>query len=341
MKKQLPFKILYFDLNEGSDFSEDYGYLNASRYGGGRVVASAFCYHYDNFFIASNAKGFESFTENESRANTIVLSNADRFAISKGFQVKSVIPNADDFDLFVTHHPSVHLNLSGCRSQKQTSWTIGWRETADERNKHIICFDFKHQQPQMDPNKHTFHHALIGNRVPAFQEYKKEDFLFFCSRQCDIMGTKELVNLCFFNKIPLILAGPLAEGYEDLTKAEEVTGGLIKYVGVISSDEKIDYMKRSRACPILHLWPSPGSLLGVEAQVYGNPLIVTNTGWWPSYIQQGKNGFIVNSKQDFLDAYAKSVVLLQRDCYNAGAVYNSDSMMEKFIKCFEEVYNEY
>jgi glycosyltransferase involved in cell wall biosynthesis len=70
---------------------------------------------------------------------------------------------------------------------------------------------------------------------------------------------------------------------------------LIEYVGEIGECEKNEFLGGARALLFPIDWPEPFGLVMIEAMACGTPVIAFNRGSVPEIIEDGVNGFIVNS----------------------------------------------
>ena len=329
-------RICYLDLNDV--LTECYS-VKPSKYGGGNIFAreakQVFNNQTDTFDLYSRKESFENLIQADVSEHCHVLTMDDILCLQKSRPVKEVIPNAESYDIFVHHHSSIHLNLDGLKG-KEFCWVIGYGENINSNIKNLGFFNLEYQRPIFQTNQQNIYPIIIGPSLPQFESYERKDYLFFCSRQDFSMGSANLVNYCLNNNIPLILGGKIGAGFEQIANYKPGKS-CVEWRGELSQDDKIQLSKNARAVPILHQWPSPGSLLGVEAQTYGCPLIVMNIGWWPSYIKNGYNGFIINGEKEFVEAYHKSIDIPAINCYDSAIEFSAVNMITSFYKVFEQI----
>jgi glycosyltransferase involved in cell wall biosynthesis len=105
-------------------------------------------------------------------------------------------------------------------------------------------------------------------------------------------------------ELPLFIHGPgwgqpechnLIGGYQALYPE------FIHNEGEIGGSEKIQKMQRAKA--LIHLpgalnWCEAGGIVVLEALAMGTPCIVSRNGCLPEYIENGRNGFVVDSIQE-------------------------------------------
>ena len=70
---------------------------------------------------------------------------------------------------------------------------------------------------------------------------------------------------------------------------------------------------------------------------YGSFPIALPIGGWPDFIRNGVNGFIINSEQDFINAWNNRDKISQRECYNTALEHSEDKMVAKLQDAFEKI----
>lgn len=325
-------KVAYLDFNE-DDLIEDYSYYNCKRYGGGRVFASIAKEKNEDFHIFSNEKSFDNLLDIENKKNCHGLSSSDRLRIRQGDLIKNIIPNADYFDLFVHHQSRYHANVEGLKA-KECCWAVSVGEYCHPRNERLLLYnDF--QNPMYGGIKQPkLYKIVIGKKIPNFQENEKSDFLFQCTRHNSNFGSIQVAKLCKEYGIPVIFAGPIDRDYPLL---DYVDNENIQYLGIIDDNTKFNLLKKAKACPFIHNWPTPFNLSAIESLAYGTPIIATNVGFWSNLIN-GKNGSIVNTEEDFISAL--KISYNQKDCWDSVQPYSEEKMLESFFSVFKNIYEE-
>lgn len=318
-------KILYLDLND-NNLVEDYS-SNPDRYGGGRIFASAAIQKDKNFFIAAYEKCFDKVID---KSNCIFTTEEQRKRIVNGEKIKDIVPDAETFDIFAYHRYDTYLNLEGIKG-KQCCWAVGRDESINPKIRNLLVHNREYQNCKIHPST-KMHDIIIGTKNQGYSFYEKENFIFQCSRHEAIFGTIQVAQLSQKYKIPAIFAGPIQKGYPLM---DYIDGNLIKYVGEISETEKAILYKKALASTYLHFWQTPFNLSAVESLSYNTPLIATNTGFWPSFIKENINGFIVKTEEDFVNAIKKSKEIDQKACYETSLKYTTDTMIESFYNVFK------
>ena len=323
-------KIAYIDLNYPDHF-EDYSYY-PKTYGGGRIVAGPMMERLDDFYVYSDERSFQNLKDNK-RSQAKILDWPKREALRNGACVKSVIPEADDYDLFFSHTANINLNLSNCRSKKYGVWSVGWRETIHPDIQNVIFFSQKFQEPILLGKPNIFH-AVIGPKMDPFQEYQKEDMIFQCTRHVECFQSIEVAQLALKYKIKTIFAGPIGNNYRLMNFIDNKT---TFYLGSISQEDKIKYNKIAKFHTQFQTYPTCATLSAKESLSYGTPIMASSIGEWPSFIVQGLNGFIIQTEQDFVKAWENRDNIKQLNCYNSVTKHSEDRMIEEFYSAFEQI----
>ena len=156
---------------------------------------------------------------------------------------------------------------------------------------------------------------------PLDVEYQeeKEDYLLFVSNLTRAFGEKGLEYACKFadeQKIKLIVAGPVGDKPKLLNRMKSLESEFVKYIGPISGQKKVDMISRARSIfyPIDKSCKEMGGTIIVEASFCGTPVIATNTGSIPEYINHGVSGFVCNNDKDYIRAVKNIDSISPKDC---------------------------
>jgi glycosyltransferase involved in cell wall biosynthesis len=322
-------KIGYLDLNYTS-FYEDYS-IAPRRYGGGRVFAS-WLKEYFGFKIFGRPETFDNISPHERREHCVGFTSHQMWALSHGHPLCEISPEFNDIDLFIYPHCNDYFNLAGLKA-KQCAWSVGFQEPIHPAHQHLILYnDF--QQPILTNPDVKIHKFTLGIELPKFQTYKKEDFIFQCSRHVPVFSSIEVAQFCQKNQIKGYFAGPIGPGYDLLS---HIDNKYTFYLGEISDAVKNDYLSRARLCTLIQNWETPFSLSGVEALAYGTPIVCLPLGFWPTLIREGYNGFFAHNESQLFEAWVKAPFINQRDCYASVIQHNHFNMMHSLKNCFDQI----
>lgn len=328
-------RLLYIDFNEGP--LENYS-RTPNRYGGGRAVASYLLpYLNDNghlMHIWADRKCFENIEEKYQKYCCDVSWKIRR-GVGTGAPLKLLTGTPFEYDIVLHHNGGFWVNCEGLKTIPMY-WSVGYGEQIHEGNQNIILYnDYQNPQPR-HPNP-KFFKARIGVPIPPFREYVKEDFVFSCHRQVNYFGSELMCKLAHELNFRYITAGPL-DSMCNITRYADNKN--VTYLGVIDSKTKQDYLSRAKCTTYLHSWNTPFNLSACESLAVGTPIITTGAGFFPSFVKNGINGFMVNSISEFKQKLNEVSNLSQKNCYDSVLPYSSDLMVQDYIKIFEQVLNE-
>jgi glycosyltransferase involved in cell wall biosynthesis len=323
---KLPFNIAYLDVND--ELVEDVS-MSPSKYGGGRVVSASFLDTFDNFHIYANEKCFENVRE-DKKSQCFVLSDEDRKYLRNGENLLDVISiYMSDYDLILHHFSNININIG----VPTLVWPVGYSEPIHPLNKHIALFDKNNQSPRFFSNDHVIYDVVIGPRMPEFQEYKKEDFIFCCGRLTPTYQSIQIAQLARKYEIPVVFSGPIDRDYPFLDYLSDYAS----YLGVIDHATKMEYNRRAKMTAQLMNYPISVTLSMKEAAAVGVGCLATPVGQYRSWLKEGVNGYFVRSEQDFVSGWEKRDLLLQKNCYNNVLQFSENKMIEMFLQAFEAI----
>jgi hypothetical protein len=326
-------KIAYFDLNEGPLF-EDYAY-DPKNYGGGRIIAASLLEKFSDFHVYGYPNCFENVRFNKKQ-QCFVLDLDTIKKIKFGYPINQLLPQINQYDIIFHHTYNISINRSECPNIIEVVWPVGWRETVHHNIKHILAFDRDHQET-VYPSDANIYDIVIGPQMPTMQEiltYEKEDFIFQCSRHCDMYQSILLAQICNKHSIKAYFAGPIDPGYPLLNFIDNKN---TFYLGSIPEKLKIDLYKRSKVNTQLQNYPISVTLSGKQAAGYGNIIFATNIGGWKDYIKNGVNGFFVNNEDDFIEAWKNRNAINPLDCNRIASEHSENNMINSVIKALNQI----
>ena len=233
--------------------------------------------------------------------------------------------------MFVAHDLAYPVNLDGIKA-KFCVWSVGYGGELNPDIKHMLYYN-KYQQNRCAPDTRKYK-VTIGKKIPKYDFYNKEPYVFQCTRHLDIFGSIEIAATCKHLGIQAYFAGPIENGYPLLNYIDNKT---THYLGVISEEEKIKYLKKAQLCTFYHKWPTPFNLSAIESLSYGTPIAVTKVGFWESLVSPS-NGFYITDAQSFKQQF-DSNHFSQLYCWKSALPYSEENMLASFRKAFEEVLN--
>jgi glycosyltransferase involved in cell wall biosynthesis len=148
-----------------------------------------------------------------------------------------------------------------------------------------------------------------GIRLQDFPfEPHKDDYLLFAGRLAPEKGPAEAIEVACKSGRRLLIAGliePQHQDYYDSKVRPHIDGRNIEYLGLLSQKELAPVYRKAAAVLFMINWCEPCSMVGIEAQASGTPLIGTRFGYLPEIIRDGQTGFLVETVEDAVGAVQK------------------------------------
>jgi len=153
--------------------------------------------------------------------------------------------------------------------------------------------------------------ATVYNGIPLDSfpfEADKDDYLLFAGRLSPEKGPAEAIEVARKSGRRLLLAGMIESQYQDYYDAKvkpHIDGRNVEYLGLLSQKELAPVYRKAAAVLFMINWCEPCSMVGIEAQASGAPLIGTRFGYLPEIIRDGETGFLVDTADEAVDAVGK------------------------------------
>ncbi len=139
-------------------------------------------------------------------------------------------------------------------------------------------------------------------------EPRKQDYLLFAGRLSPEKGPAEAIAIARQADTPLRIAGmiePQHRDYYEREVAPHVDGERVRYLGLLSQrDLAVEYHHAKAVLFPIH-WCEPCSMVGIEAQACGTPIIGTRYGYLPELIRDGRTGFLADTIEQAAAAVAR------------------------------------
>ena len=143
--------------------------------------------------------------------------------------------------------------------------------------------------------------ATVYNGIPLDRfpfEAGKEDYLLFAGRLSPEKGPAEAIEVARKSGRRLLIAGMIEHQYRDYYDARvrpHIDGHHVEYLGLLSQAELAPVYRKAAAVLFMINWCEPCSMVGIEAQASGTPLIGTRYGYLPEIIRNRETGFLVDT----------------------------------------------
>jgi glycosyltransferase involved in cell wall biosynthesis len=159
------------------------------------------------------------------------------------------------------------------------------------------------------PNVHLIPHGID---VTAFPFAEKEgDYLLFLGRMIEDKGPAKAVEIAKRAGMPLVMAGPAEDGFEDRV-APLVDGSAVRYVGEVDCAERDRLLAGAAALLYPLLYPEPFGLVPVEAMACGTPVVGVGIGALPELVEHGLTGYLAPSWDRLAELVPRALELDRR-----------------------------
>ena len=143
--------------------------------------------------------------------------------------------------------------------------------------------------------------------------------------------------------VKLLLAGRIdstqQKYFDDVIKPH--LNEKIKYVGELTEDQLSDFYGSAKALLYPIEWEEPFGLVVTESMACGTPVIAYRRGSMPELIDNGKNGFVIDSNVDLLVEAMKKVDQIDRTLVRRQVEekFSKEIMVENYEKAYYEILN--
>jgi len=224
--------------------------------------------------------------------------------------ISELFEHADEFDIIHNHFDYLPLTYSGLTPTPLLTTIHGFSSPGilpvyKKYNGKVfyVSISDSDRSPQLDYIQ-TIHHGIDIAQFD-FQPAADDTLLFFGRIHPD-KGTREALDIARAGGKKLILAGIIQDQtYFDRFIAPHIDNDKVVYIGSVGPAERSQLL--GSACALLHpiQFDEPFGLSVIESMACGTPVIAFDRGSMPELIQNGKNGFLVNTVAEAVEAVEK------------------------------------
>ncbi len=183
----------------------------------------------------------------------------------------------------------------------------------------------------------TIHHGIDLKQFDFNSE--PDDYLIFFGRIHHDKGAREALEIARACNKKLIMAGIIQdqEYYQSYVKPY-LDADPANYVGSVGPAERNQLLGKS--CALLHPinFNEPFGLSVIEAMACGTPVVAFNRGSMPELIENGKNGFLVETVDEAVKAVARVNDLDRAGCRrHVERHFTVDRMVDEYVQVYETV----
>ena len=170
---------------------------------------------------------------------------------------------------------------------------------------HLVSISNDQRRPLPGANwAGTVLHGLPAD-VCAFQGTATEEYLAFLGRISPEKRVDRAIEIARRAGMKLRIAAKVDAADRDYFVKEIeplLSQPHVEFVGEIGESDKCEFLGRARALLFPIDWPEPFGLVLIEAMACGTPCVAWRAGSVPEIINEGINGFIVESIEDAVAA---------------------------------------
>jgi glycosyltransferase involved in cell wall biosynthesis len=186
----------------------------------------------------------------------------------------------------------------------------------------------------------------IETRYVPFINYK--DYFVYFGRLSPEKGILDLIKaMVGINyELKIVGTGPIENELKSYVTSNKIRN--VTFVGFKKGMELQQIVSSSRAVIIPSKWYENCSYSGMEAMSYGKPLIVSNKGGLPEFVDNGKNGFVFSNQKELKSDLLQMIQLSNSEykkmsqCSVSMAVtmFNANDYYKGLVGLIKEIKNE-
>lgn len=142
-------------------------------------------------------------------------------------------------------------------------------------------------------------------------------------------------------RIPLILAGKIRDqDYFDNEIKPHIENDKVQYIGELNFETKMRLYKEASVFLFPIKWQEPFGLVVIEALACGTPVIAYPHGGPTEIVQNGKNGYLVNSVDEMAIKIKEISQISRKYCRDdVKRRFDEDVIGKKYVDVVKDIYN--
>jgi glycosyltransferase involved in cell wall biosynthesis len=185
----------------------------------------------------------------------------------------------------------------------------------------------------------TVHHGLPPDLFgPSFAP---GSYLAFLGRLSPEKGPDVAIRLAQESNLPLHIAAKIPRAGTRYFKdhIEPMADGVrVRLVGELDDRRKEQFLSEATALLFPINWPEPFGLVMIEAMACGTPVVAFRQGSVPEIVEDGVNGFVVDSEADAIDAIKRIPELDRRRVRESFDLrFTAQRMTRDYVALYEKL----
>jgi len=258
--------------------------------------------------------------------------------------ISELFEQADQFDLIHNHFDFLPLTYSRLVSTPMVTTIHGFSSPKilpvyRKYNSSSYYVSISNADRAADLNYAATVYHGIDLECFSFREHPKGDYLLFFSRIHPDKGTKEAIEIARAAGRRLIIAGIIQDRdyYDGCVKPYMNQPG-VEFIGSVGPDRRDEVL--GNALALLHPihFAEPFGLSVVESMACGTPVIAFNKGSMPELIEHERDGFLVSSIREAVQAIERVEQIDRRICRETVEKrFSSEIMVINYIDVYEKI----
>ena len=262
-------------------------------------------------------------------------------------QLENVLERANEFDIIHFHNDYLHFPFTNNLKVPHVT-TLHGKLTIPElqlvynkfRSQPVVSISYSQRTPLPQANfVATVYHGLPENLFAAGNG--EEGYFAFLGRISPEKGCDRAIEVAIATNTPIKIAAKIDKADYDYFQ-EEIKHlfdhPLVNYIGEINEEQKAGFLENAKALLFPIDWSEPFGIVLIEAMASATPVIAWNMGSVPEIIEDGKNGFIVSSMDEMINAVDR-LSLIERKTVRKifEARFTAKRMATDYLKVYDDV----
>ncbi len=261
--------------------------------------------------------------------------------------LEKVAQRGDDFDIIHFHLDYIHFPLMRRLKTPHLTTLHGRLDLADfiplyQEFKEMPLVSISDAQRRPLPFVHWVGTVYHGLPEDLYRFYARHgDYLAFLGRISPEKRPDRAIKIAERVGLKLLIAVKIDQADKDYY--QQVIKPLLKspwveFIGEIGDQEKNEFLGKAYALLFPIDWPEPFGLVMIEAMACGTPVIAWRCGSVPEIIEEGINGFIVNSMDEAVKAVEKVKDLNRILCRKAfERRFTAKRMAQDYLRLYQDL----
>lgn len=264
----------------------------------------------------------------------------DDWMLCEWKSLAAAVARSEDFDVL---HSNVYLwgvplaQLSAC-PMLHTQHTVPYDDDATMWRMHpksyisaLSRFQWS-EFPDLQPAGIVPH----GIAIDQFEfNAEPEDYVCYLGRFIEAKGPREAIELARQAGIPIVLAGPQNE-YFDQAIAPLVDGKNVIYRGAVDAAGRTQLLSGARALLYPLLSPEPFGLVQVEAMMCGTPVVAPRIGAIPEIVEDGITGVTAKPGESLLPSLLSALCLSRQEIRRRAVErFSANAMARGYLELYK------